>query len=220
MNVLDIISVDSVEYTPVKATESDAGYDLRAKILSSDSVDKHILNNIILYALTYVKKDNTPNVYLNGTKLFEFEYHTQDDIDKLYQILDDDNYTILSPPYCQDPYISSNICLNRNMSPVNTGVRLNLEKLRTKTGVLPCALVLPRSGWAYKHQISVVNSPGLIDPGYIGEVKVLLENRGHHFHIITDQTRIAQLVFMEVLDLVGESNGYVRGAQGFGSSGV
>jgi dUTP pyrophosphatase len=85
-------------------------------------------------------------------------------------------------------------------------------------------LVLPRSGLAARHGISVVNAPGLIDAGYRGEVRVLLLNtdREHAFHI-TAGARIAQLVIVRVevarpleVEVLGETG---RGAGGFGSSG-
>lgn len=86
-------------------------------------------------------------------------------------------------------------------------------------------LVHPRSGLAVKHGVSMVNTPGTIDAGYRGELKVLLVN--------TDPTepvsfsrgdRIAQLVFQEVaqarFQVVDELPQSARGAGGFGSSGV
>jgi dUTP pyrophosphatase len=85
-------------------------------------------------------------------------------------------------------------------------------------------LVLPRSGLAARHGISVVNAPGLIDAGYRGEVRVLLLNtdRDHAFEI-TAGDRIAQLVLVRVelstpveVDVLDETE---RGAGGFGSSG-
>jgi dUTP pyrophosphatase len=85
-------------------------------------------------------------------------------------------------------------------------------------------LVLPRSGLAARHGITVVNAPGLIDAGYRGEIRVLLLNtdRGHAF-AITAGARIAQLVLVRVelaapleVEVLAESE---RGAGGFGSSG-
>jgi dUTP pyrophosphatase len=85
-------------------------------------------------------------------------------------------------------------------------------------------LVLPRSGLAARHGISVVNAPGLIDAGYRGEIRVLLLNtdREHAFEI-TAGSRIAQLVLVRVelldpleVEVLGET---ARGAGGFGSSG-
>jgi dUTP pyrophosphatase len=85
-------------------------------------------------------------------------------------------------------------------------------------------LVLPRSGLATRHGISVVNSPGLIDSGYRGELRVLLLNtdRTEPFELHAGD-RIAQLVLIAVA--VGEPveisqlSDSERGAGGFGSSG-
>jgi len=85
-------------------------------------------------------------------------------------------------------------------------------------------LVLPRSGWAAKHGISLVNAPGLIDAGYRGEVRVLLLNtdRDDAFEI-SEGDRIAQLLIVPFASLepveaesLAESE---RGDGGFGSTG-
>ena len=85
-------------------------------------------------------------------------------------------------------------------------------------------LVLPRSGLAARHGISVVNAPGLIDAGYRGEIRVLLLNtdRRQAFAVAAG-ARIAQLVIIAVEPAVPvevESlAASARGAGGFGSSG-
>lgn len=86
-------------------------------------------------------------------------------------------------------------------------------------------LVHPRSGLAVKHGVSVANSPGTIDPGYRGEVKVLLINTDSSRPITFSRgDRIAQLVLQEVAQAqfspVDELPETTRGAAGFGSSGV
>jgi dUTP pyrophosphatase len=86
-------------------------------------------------------------------------------------------------------------------------------------------LVLPRSGLAARHGISVVNAPGLIDADYRGEVRVLLLNtdREQAFELAVGD-RIAQLVIVAVaiaeVDEVPSLTDTVRGAGGFGSSGA
>ena len=85
-------------------------------------------------------------------------------------------------------------------------------------------LVLPRSGLAHRHGISVVNAPGLIDAGYRGEVRVLLLNTdpAETFEAPAG-SRIAQLVIVAVAPAepveAAELSDSVRGAGGFGSSG-
>lgn len=86
------------------------------------------------------------------------------------------------------------------------------------------AQIRPRSGLAYKHGISLVNSPGTIDADYRGEVGVLLINLGQELFVIERGMRIAQMViapysraqFSEVLELPSTD----RGAGGFGSTGT
>jgi len=85
------------------------------------------------------------------------------------------------------------------------------------------AQVRPRSGWALKHGITVLNSPGTIDADYRGEVGVILINHGDTpFHIVRGD-RIAQMVVAPVSRAVWREADTlpdtVRGEGGFGSSG-
>ncbi len=87
-----------------------------------------------------------------------------------------------------------------------------------------CAgFVQPRSGLAFKHGIMVVNSPGLIDAGYRGEVRVSLYNSGREPFVVGMGERIAQLVVQRVEEpafvAVEELPETARGEGGFGSSG-
>lgn len=83
--------------------------------------------------------------------------------------------------------------------------------------------VRPRSGWAAKKGITVVNSPGTVDADYRGEVKVALVNLGQESMEIQDQDRMAQAVLCPVykaeLMEVAELSDTLRGAGGFGSTG-
>lgn len=86
------------------------------------------------------------------------------------------------------------------------------------------AQVRPRSGLAYKHGVTCLNTPGTIDADYRGEVKVLLINLGTEPFTITRGERIAQIVFQVVPQVqfseVDELPETVRGAGGFGHTGV
>ncbi|WP_042354836.1 dUTP diphosphatase [Bacillus rubiinfantis] len=86
------------------------------------------------------------------------------------------------------------------------------------------AQVRPRSGLALKHSVTVLNSPGTIDEGYRGEVKVILINHGKEDFKVEKQMRIAQMVIAPVakvqLTQVEEVSGSERGTGGFGSSGI
>ena len=83
--------------------------------------------------------------------------------------------------------------------------------------------VLPRSGLALRHGVTLLNTPGLIDPGYRGEVKVLLVNHDRATVTVARGDRIAQLVIQRVepaeLIEVDELPASDRGAGGFGSTG-
>ena len=83
--------------------------------------------------------------------------------------------------------------------------------------------VRPRSGLAFKHGITVPNTPGTIDSDYRGELKVLLINHGHEPFVIARGDRVAQLVLAPVVQAawteVDELDATARGAGGFGSTG-
>ena len=86
-------------------------------------------------------------------------------------------------------------------------------------------LVVPRSGLARRHGITVANAPGLIDAGYRGELMVLLVNLGSADYAVAVGDRVAQLVIVPVwtgvpmaVDVLPESDS--RGLGGFGSSGT
>ena len=85
--------------------------------------------------------------------------------------------------------------------------------------------VQPRSGLADRHGISIVNSPGLIDSGYRGEVKVVLLNTDRTTPFVVDPgMRIAQLVILPLPELevveTDELPETERGVRGYGSSGA
>jgi dUTP pyrophosphatase len=84
------------------------------------------------------------------------------------------------------------------------------------------AQVRPRSGLALKHAITLPNSPATIDPGYRGEIRVIMLNLGASGYKIEKGDRIAQLVIAKYEAVQweeGELNETNRGAGGFGSSG-
>ena len=111
---------------------------------------------------------------------------------------------------------SDDVTLKSNeVTLVNTGIAINLPQ--------QCAgFVLPRSGLSTKHKITLINSPGLIDPGYTGELLVPLMNFGDKDYSIKAGERIAQLVLVntygvdfKVVDSLPETD---RSSGGFGST--
>ena len=98
---------------------------------------------------------------------------------------------------------------------INTGIAINLPN--------QCAgFVLPRSGLASKHKITLINSPGLIDPGYTGELMVPLINHGSSAYEISIGDRIAQLVLVNTnsveFKIVENLPNTDRSTGGFGST--
>ncbi|MEQ1735697.1 MAG: dUTP diphosphatase, partial [Rhodoglobus sp.] len=85
--------------------------------------------------------------------------------------------------------------------------------------------VVPRSGLAAKHGITVVNSPGTVDAGFRGEIRVtLLNTDAEHPFAVSEGDRIAQLIVMPVSRArfipVQTLPGSHRGEEGFGSTGL
>ncbi|WP_096153048.1 MULTISPECIES: dUTP diphosphatase [Bacillus] len=100
---------------------------------------------------------------------------------------------------------------------IRTGLVLELPKGTE-------AQVRPRSGLALKHSVTVLNSPGTIDEGYRGEVKVILINHGKKDFLVEKNMRVAQMVMAPVTKVnivqVEEVTDTSRGVGGFGSSGI
>jgi dUTP pyrophosphatase len=89
------------------------------------------------------------------------------------------------------------------------------------------ALVVPRSGLAFRHGITLLNSPGVIDPGYTGEVMARLVNLGDKPYTVAPGDRVAQLLLVKCKQAEWvwrerehfDAAGAERGAGGFGSTG-
>ncbi len=99
---------------------------------------------------------------------------------------------------------------------IATGIQIELPKSTE-------AQIRPRSGLALKHSITVLNSPGTIDEGYRGEIKVILINHGKEDFIVEKHMRIAQMVIAPVLQVKLKQTEALsdtdRDKGGFGSSG-
>jgi dUTP pyrophosphatase len=104
-----------------------------------------------------------------------------------------------------------------------------LERILVPTGLfieLPVgfeAQIRPRSGLAFKHGVTVLNSPGTIDADYRGEIKVLLVNLSNDAFVNNNGERVAQMVIAkhETIEWysVAKIEETTRGAGGFGSTG-
>lgn len=127
-----------------------------------------------------------------------------------------------------ETHLSAGMDLRANIeSPV---VLKPLERALIKTGLfieLPEgyeAQIRPRSGLAYKHGISVLNTPGTIDADYRGEIGVILVNLSNSDFTVNDGERICQMIIakhetaeLEQVEILSETD---RGSGGFGHTGV
>jgi dUTP pyrophosphatase len=130
------------------------------------------------------------------------------------------------PQYETD--LSAGVDLRANIS--EDIVLKPLERALVKTGLfmaIPAGFegqVRPRSGLAYKHGLTVLNSPGTIDADYRGEIGVILVNLSNDTFTIQDGERIAQMVFAKCEQAqftpVTNLDETARGAGGFGSTGT
>jgi dUTP pyrophosphatase len=116
-----------------------------------------------------------------------------------------------------DIYSSENVeLLPKKVTLVTTSISIGLP---SSVG----GFVLPRSGLATKHQITLINSPGLIDPGYTGELLIPLINHSDEKYAIAKHDRVAQLVLLNVenrdFEIVESLTKSERSSDGFGSTG-
>ena len=84
-------------------------------------------------------------------------------------------------------------------------------------------LVLPRSGLSSKYGISLINTPGLIDSGYRGELLIPLINHSSNEYTINKTERVAQLILIEIpevkIEVTSDLDASDRDSKGFGSTG-
>ncbi len=106
--------------------------------------------------------------------------------------------------------------LSNKVTRIHTGVSIELPP---NMG----GFILPRSGLASKHSITSINSPGLVDPGYTGELIIPLINHSNTEYILDKGERFAQLVIINVenvsFNLVNKLKNTDRSDKGFGSTG-
>ena len=131
-------------------------------------------------------------------------------------------------PLPQYTNLSAGMDLRANLT--GSHVLLPMERKLIGTGLfmeLPAnmeAQIRPRSGLALKNGITVLNSPGTIDPDYRGEIGVILINLSNHPFIISHGDRIAQLIFAKFkqieFDEVLFLDDTIRSAGGFGHTGI
>lgn len=144
-----------------------------------------------------------------------------DDVEVLLVLLDDD---LPAPAYTHPGDAGADLvtAVDVELPPgaratVGTGVRIALPDGYA-------AFVLPRSGLAARHGLTIVNAPGTVDAGYRGEIQVTLLNTDPHEAIVLRRgDRIAQLVVLSVerarFVRAERLPGSHRGEGGFGSSG-
>lgn len=132
--------------------------------------------------------------------------------------------TAIEPKYATVDAVGMDLCADHDASIAPGDHKLILTNIAVKMPRFFEAQVRPRSGLALKKGITVLNSPGTIDPDYRGGIGVILYNAGKERFTIKPGDRIAQLVFamrwkayLTEVDTLDETK---RGADGFGSTGV
>jgi dUTPase len=210
--------VTADRYLPTKNNSRDGGYDLKARVTEEHKyVAERLLKNISLRKL--LKSDT--DLFVNGS-LVEND-HIKDTLETC--ILDEKGFYVLLP--------GQSVPVHTGFYVTSSGLPEETQDKLVEMGIgrlVRIGRIQPRSGLA-KHGISVANTPGLDDmETYVGEILVLLENRGYDVHLFGDGARIAQFTFELVADM-GDLSKYLvrdevdlgataRGPRGFGSSGV
>ena len=129
------------------------------------------------------------------------------------------------PTYQSDEAAGVDLCAS---------IEVPMKILPWEKEIIPCGIsismprgleaqVRPRSGLAFKHGITILNTPGTIDSDYRGEIKVVLINLSNQEFLIQPKDRIAQMVFSNVSQVkfeeVNDLDKTKRGTDGFGSTG-
>jgi dUTP pyrophosphatase len=132
-----------------------------------------------------------------------------------------DDAVVPSRAYDGDAGLDLSACERVELAPGERAIVRTGLAVAIPTGY--AGYVQPRSGLAAKHGITIVNTPGLVDSGYRGELKVILHNTdAREPFVVEPGMRIAQLVLLEVPPVepveVAELPATERGERGFGSS--
>ena len=211
--------VTADRYLPTKNNSRDGGYDLKARVTEEHKfVAESLLKNL---SLQKVLLESECNLFVNGS-LVEHD-HIKNTLETC--ILDEKGFYVLLP--------GQSVPVHTGFYVTSSGLPEETQDKLVEMGIgrlVRIGRIQPRSGLA-KHGISVANAPGLDDmETYVGEILVLLENRGYDVHLFGDGARIAQFTFELVADMGDLSNYLVRdevdlgatarGPRGFGSSGV
>ncbi|NGX56288.1 MAG: Deoxyuridine 5'-triphosphate nucleotidohydrolase [Candidatus Anoxychlamydiales bacterium] len=124
--------------------------------------------------------------------------------------------------------------LNASGADLKANIENDIVLKKNETALIPTGISLeipngleiqirPRSGLAYKHGITVLNTPGTIDADYRGEIKVILINHSENDFVITPFMRIAQIVLTPIYIADFEEKEMLtttlRGGMGFGHTG-
>ena len=117
---------------------------------------------------------------------------------------------------------------------LSASIEESIKILPWEKEIIPCGIsismprgleaqIRPRSGLAFKHGITILNTPGTIDSDYRGEIKVVLINLSKQEFLIHPKDRIAQMVFSNISQVkfkeVNDLDTTKRGTDGFGSTG-
>jgi dUTP pyrophosphatase len=132
--------------------------------------------------------------------------------------------TAIAPKYATDQAVGMDLCADQDASIPPGETRLIITNIALNLPSNVEAQVRPRSGLALKKHITVLNSPGTIDPDYRGGIGVILYNAGKELFQVKPGDRIAQLVFQPrwkaYLYEVDDLSETGRGTGAYGSTGV
>ena len=210
--------VTADRYLPTKNNSRDGGYDLKARVTEEH---KYVAERLLKHLSLPKMLERDSELFINGSLIEHI--HIEDTLETC--LLDERGFYALLP--------GQSVRVHTGFYVTSPGLPEETQDKLVEMGIgrlVRIGRIQPRSGLA-KRGINVVNTPGLDDmETYVGEILVLLENRGCDVHLFGDGARIAQFTFELVADM-GDLSQYLvrdevdlgataRGPRGFGSSGV
>jgi dUTP pyrophosphatase len=206
-------------YAPVTAHDTDAGHDLKIRPTETNETLYEKLKMYINPSGVGKSFDELPILHIDGRSINWYEVGASNRYDFITGLI---QHYQKNPAICLGEYTDKKTCQMK----VGVGFKIQLPEIYKVTGWTVSMLLTSRSGLSFSG-IKVLNSPGVIDAEYRGEVQVALENTRPGIHIFSKGVKIAQALIVPCISLSNQNTVLVdslddteRGSSGFGSTGI
>lgn len=206
-------------FAPIAAHNTDAGHDLKIRPIETSGLVYSKLRMYLNPSAVGKSFSELPPLYINGQYINWFNIGNSNRFDYVSNLIE--SYKT-KPAICLAEHTDKDHCKTK----VGVGFKIKLPELFKIAGWTVTMLIASRSGLSYKG-IRVLNSPGVIDASYTGEIKIALENIGFGVHIFDKGAKLGQALILPCISLNKENTILVnslaettRGSSGFGSTGV